>query len=372
MPDRNNVIAQGLSSGWGDTYDYYRFEQWIDLGQGTLADGTYVLRSVSDPQNLVYESPSKADAAREGSADNSAITTFVVSRGRSSTATRPSGTVTINHVDRSTSTGAVSLDVLGRDDVSGVRAIRVSNDGNSWRTYSNTSFGSIPQTISWDLTDPSAGGSNHDRVAHRLRPVPGQHGQVEPADHGHDLVRPAAPPPPPTSAYGRAVAADRPVGWWRLGDTSGTTAVDQMAVSNGAYARRERRSARRRSCPPRRTRRSRSTARRGYVSGPGAGGLQLHESVLAGGVDQANEPALQRRLPLGADEGGVLLVAVQRAETRVHRHPERHAPPPADAQRRDRRRRHLPRRRHVRRHDSAPLRQRHAGRLRRPCPARRA
>jgi hypothetical protein len=53
MPDRNNVIAQGLSSGWGDTYDYYRFEQWIDLGQGTLADGTYVLRSVSDPQNLV-------------------------------------------------------------------------------------------------------------------------------------------------------------------------------------------------------------------------------------------------------------------------------------------------------------------------------
>ena len=32
-------MTQGLSAGWGDTYDYYRFEQWIDLGQGTLANG---------------------------------------------------------------------------------------------------------------------------------------------------------------------------------------------------------------------------------------------------------------------------------------------------------------------------------------------
>jgi len=32
------------------------------------------------------------------------------------------------------------------------------------------------------------------------------------------------------------VGADRPVGWWRLGETSGTTAVDQTGGSAGTYA----------------------------------------------------------------------------------------------------------------------------------------
>jgi hypothetical protein len=237
MPDRNNVIAQGLSSGWGDTYDYYRFEQWIDLGQGTLANGTYVLRSVSDPQNLVYESPSKADNAREGSDDNSSITTFTVSGGQIVDSDAPGGTVTINHVDRSTSTGAVSLDVLGRDDVSGVRAFRVSNDGATWRTYANTSSGSIPQTISWDLTDPSTGGSNTAGSRTVCVLFQDNSGKWSPQITDTISFDPPTPPPPPTSAYGRAVAADNPVGWWRLGDTSGTTAVDQMAVSNGTYSR---------------------------------------------------------------------------------------------------------------------------------------
>jgi Concanavalin A-like lectin/glucanases superfamily len=236
MPDRSNLIAQGLSSGWGDTYDYYRFEQWIDLGQGTLANGTYVLRSVSDPQNLVYESPSKADGAREGSNDNSSITTFVVSSGRIVDSDAPSGTVTINHVDRSTSTGAVSLDLLGRDDVSGVRAIRVSNDGNTWKTYSNTSFGSIPQTISWDLTDPSAGGSNATGQRTVCVLFQDNSGKWSPQITDTISFDPPTPPPPPTSAYGRAVAADNPIGWWRLGDTSGSTAVDQMGASNGTYS----------------------------------------------------------------------------------------------------------------------------------------
>jgi len=236
MPNRNNVIAQGLSSGWGDTYDYYRFEQWIDLGQGTLADGTYVLRSVSDPQNLVYESSSKADNAREGSTDNSSITTFVVSGGRIADSDAPSGTVTVNHVDRSTSTGAVSLDVLGRDDVSGVRAIRVSNDGNTWKSYTNTSSGSIPQTISWDLTDPSTGGSNATGSRTVCVLFQDNSGKWSPQITDTISFDPPTPPPPPTSAYGRAVAADTPVGWWRLGDASGTAAVDQMGANNGAYS----------------------------------------------------------------------------------------------------------------------------------------
>jgi hypothetical protein len=236
MPDRNNVIAEGLSSGWGDTYDYYRFEQWIDLGQGTLADGTYVLRSVADPENLVYESPSKSDDTREGSGDNSAITTFTVSRGQLVDSDAPSGTVTINHVDRSTSTGAVSLDVLGRDDVSGVRAFRVSNDGSTWKSFTNTSSGSIPQTISWDLTDPSAGGTTASGARTVCVLFQDNSGKWSPQITDTISYDPPTPPPPPTSAYGRAVAADRPIGWWRLGDTTGTTALDQMAANNGAYA----------------------------------------------------------------------------------------------------------------------------------------
>ena len=236
MPDRNNLIAQGLSSGWGDTYDYYRFEQWIDLGQGTLPDGAYVLRSVSDPQNLVYESPSKADGAREGSADNSAITVFTVSGGRILDGDAPSGTVTINHVDSSTSTGSVSLDVLGRDDVSGVRAFRVSNDGVTWKTYSNTSFGSIPQTISWDLTDASAGGSNQAGLRTVCVLFQDNTGKWSPQITDTISYDPPAPPPPPSSAYGRAVAADRPLGWWRLGETSGSAAVDQIGLNNGTYS----------------------------------------------------------------------------------------------------------------------------------------
>jgi hypothetical protein len=236
MPDRNNVISNGLSSGWGDTYDYYRFEQWIDLGQGTLADGTYVLRSVSDPQNLVYESPSKADNAREGSDDNSAITVFTISGGRIVDSDAPSGTVTINHVDRSTSTGAVSLDVLGRDDVSGVRAFRVSNDGNTWKAYTNTSSGSIPQTISWDLTDPSTGGSNQTGARTVCVLFQDNTGKWSPQITDSISFDPPAPPPPPTSAYGRAVAGDRPLGWWRLGDASGSAAaVDQTGANNGLY-----------------------------------------------------------------------------------------------------------------------------------------
>jgi hypothetical protein len=236
LPDSNNLIREGLSPGWGDTYDYYRFEQWIDLGQGTLADGTYVLRSVADPQNLVYESANKADGSREGSADNSAITTFTISGGQIVDGDPPSGTVTINHVDRSTSTGAVSLDVLGRDDVSGVRALRVSNDGSTWKSYASSSYDSVPQTISWDLTDPSTGGS----TATGLRTVcvlfQDNSGKWGPQITDTISYDPPTPPPPPTSAYGRAVANDRPIGWWRLGDTSGTTAIDQMAVSNGTYA----------------------------------------------------------------------------------------------------------------------------------------
>jgi len=235
LPDANNIIREGLSVGWGDTYDYYRYQQWIDLGQSTLADGTYVLRSVTDPDNLVYESANKADSSREGQDDNSAITVFTVSGGQIVDGDPPTGTVTINNVDKTTSTGAVNLSILGRDDVSGVRAFRVSNDGSTWKQYANTSYDSIPQNVSWDLTDPSTGGSN--RTGIRTVYVTFQDNSGKWGPNATDTIdyEPPPPPPPPTSAYGRAIAADNPVGWWRLGDASGTTAVDQEGLNNGTY-----------------------------------------------------------------------------------------------------------------------------------------
>jgi hypothetical protein len=73
---------QGMSVGWGDTYGWTLPEQWIDLGSAFLADGTYVLRSVADPRNKLYESAQKSDAARESALANEAITVFTVRRNK--------------------------------------------------------------------------------------------------------------------------------------------------------------------------------------------------------------------------------------------------------------------------------------------------
>lgn len=74
FPNGQGLMVQGISIGWGDTYDYWRFEQWIDLDQGTLPDGQYVLRSVTDPTNKVYESANKDDTSRESQTDNEGVT----------------------------------------------------------------------------------------------------------------------------------------------------------------------------------------------------------------------------------------------------------------------------------------------------------
>jgi hypothetical protein len=71
-----------MSVGWGDTYGWTLPEQWIDLGSAFLADGTYVLRSVADPRNKLYESAQKSDAARESALANEAITVFTVRRNK--------------------------------------------------------------------------------------------------------------------------------------------------------------------------------------------------------------------------------------------------------------------------------------------------
>ena len=235
MPDAQHAIGQGLSPGWGDTYDYYRFEQWIDLGAGrSLPDGTYVLRSIADPDNIVYESPGKATGAREGAADNSAVTTFGVSGGKLVDFNAPNGTVTIEHVDATTTSPTVRLDVLGRDDVSGVDQFQVSNDGSAWATYANSSSDSNFQTLQWNLANATYGGTSspgvktvyvrfHDRAGHWGPTV------TDAIDYAPDA------PPPATSSYGQAVEDDGPVSWWRLGEGSGSTAADQEGVNPGGY-----------------------------------------------------------------------------------------------------------------------------------------
>ena len=71
----------GLTVGWGDTYTYNLWEQWVVLGQSRLANGDYVLRSTADPLNKLYESSNK-NGSSESAADNQALTCFNVKSNR--------------------------------------------------------------------------------------------------------------------------------------------------------------------------------------------------------------------------------------------------------------------------------------------------
>ncbi len=234
LPVASGQLRQVLSVGWGDTYDYWRAEQWIDLDQETLADGQYVLRSVTDPKNKIYESPNKADTTREGQLDNEAITIFGIQSGALVDGAAPTGTVSINHVDASTQSTSVSVDVIGRDDVSGVDQLRLSNDGVTWATFPYTSGdGSIPTTVLWDLADARWGGTavGGDRLVHaQTRDRSGKWSATF-----TDSINLLTGPPPPTSGYGGVIAADGPVSHWRLGELSGTAAADSIGSNVGTY-----------------------------------------------------------------------------------------------------------------------------------------
>ncbi|HYI80355.1 MAG TPA: LamG-like jellyroll fold domain-containing protein [Thermoleophilaceae bacterium] len=232
LPNSQNVLVQGLSVGWGDTYDYYRDEQWIDLDQGSLANGQYVLRSITDPNNKVYESANKADAARESQTANEGIVYFTVQNGQIVDTTAPTGTVAINDVDPSTSSKNVTLKVTGRDDVSGVDQVRVSADGVNWRTHNYTTSGSTPTSILCDLTDPAIGGSTATgtrTLYTQFKDRSGKWGQTE----SDSIVYESATGTP--SAYSTAVLADSPAGYWRLGEPSGSTVNDSAGSNTGTY-----------------------------------------------------------------------------------------------------------------------------------------
>ncbi len=226
-------MLQGIGVGWGDTYDYFRFEQWIDLGaSGALADGQYVLRSVADPLNKIYESPTKSDPARENAAGNEAITLFAVQGGKLVDLNPPSGSVRINDIASGTASANVTVKVLGRDDISGVTQVRLSNNGVAWSTpQSYTGSQSTAQAISWDLTNAAYGGNGADGVKTvyvQFKDTTGKWSASESDTIG--LNRQGG-----TSGYSNTVLGDAPAGYWRLGETSGTTAVDASGGDNGSY-----------------------------------------------------------------------------------------------------------------------------------------
>ena len=54
----------------------------VDVGTSPLTDGSYVLRSIADPLNKLYESAGRADDSRESVQANEATTAFSVVGGR--------------------------------------------------------------------------------------------------------------------------------------------------------------------------------------------------------------------------------------------------------------------------------------------------
>ena len=234
-PNSSGMMIQGLSPGWGDTYDYYRSEQWIDLGPAAgsaspgLADGDYVLRSVTDPKNNVYESAGKADATREGIADNEATAELRIADGRLVDTTRPSGTVVIDDLASATRSTEVRVKAIGRDDVSGVDQVRLSNDGEHWsdpKPY--TSTGSTPTSYSWDLTDSNYGGSADGGAKTVYVQFHDASGKLSEAESDTIVLE----APGPSSSYSAEVLDDSPAGYWRLGERGGNLAANSAGAGN--------------------------------------------------------------------------------------------------------------------------------------------
>jgi Lysyl oxidase len=75
-------VMEGISTGWADTYEWLLPDQWIDVGTAALAEGKYVVRQIADPDNLIYESPGKADPSRESQVANQAYTYFSIVNGQ--------------------------------------------------------------------------------------------------------------------------------------------------------------------------------------------------------------------------------------------------------------------------------------------------
>ena len=245
-PNATGLMKQGLSVGWGDTYDYYRAEQWIDLGPAgspasELDPGRYVLRSVTDPKNLIYESASKADM-RARATTTTQRSRHARQRGHLRDPDRqrwpdrgpdgPDRHGCDQRRRRVDSSRAVNVKVIGRDDVSDVTSFR---DGNSAseaasaepRTYRGT--GSTPDAFRWIL-NAEAGTKT---VFIQLRDGSGKTTMIT------DSIELEAGGSG-DSDYSNEVIADSPAGYWRLGEASGTFAANSATTgtaNSGTYSR---------------------------------------------------------------------------------------------------------------------------------------
>lgn len=235
--DPGGKLDQGLSVGWADTYTSNMFEQWIDFGQETLADGDYVLRAVADPENRILESAGGLDTARETAAANEGVTPLRIAGGKLVDLAIPSGTVTINGIAKETASPRVTVKTVGRDDVAGVDKIRVSNDGVAWAEYPYTATGTEPQIVDWDLTDSRYGGTAGTGARAVYVQVHDRSGKWSPSISDTIRFTGSGPGTPPTSddRYRQRVLESAPVSYWRLGEASGAAATDQLGANNGAY-----------------------------------------------------------------------------------------------------------------------------------------
>jgi phosphodiesterase/alkaline phosphatase D-like protein len=220
----DNKLLEGLSVGWGDTYDYWRHDQWIDLGQTTLTDGAYVLRTIVNPDDQIRESDKT---------DNDDIRRFRLQGGQIVDSDRPDGSVTLNDVSPSTRDANVSLKVIGRDDVSGIGNFRVSNDGMSWSpTMRYTSEGSTPTEMAWNLADTRYGGNS--QTGTKTVYVQFQDGVQNWGASQTDTIELLAPAA--ATRYSDTVRAENPVSHWRLDEPSGVIATDAVGTRHGTYS----------------------------------------------------------------------------------------------------------------------------------------
>ena len=65
--------------------------------------------------------------------------------------------------------------------------------------------------------------------------VPDDQETGAPSDAARNDAKPPPPPPPPPPTYANEVMADQPSAYWRLGESSGTTAKDSAGSTPGTY-----------------------------------------------------------------------------------------------------------------------------------------
>lgn len=72
--------VMGISPGWAD--DVFTSDpNLVDFGTTPIPDGKYVIRAISDPHNLLWESEGKADPAKESQVANQGVTSFEILNG---------------------------------------------------------------------------------------------------------------------------------------------------------------------------------------------------------------------------------------------------------------------------------------------------